>query len=140
MTQTIERRAMAWFASDDTGTSSMTLARHMLGMPHNDGFGICEPADGGDLGRCLRLLAKIPEWEPRVPELANLSHTWAALVPHWERLKTLLIEETGPDFDRTKSAPRTYQLIRMLTDEARKKDGWVSLGFKVSGVSVRARF
>lgn len=127
---------MAWFASDDTGTSSQTIARHMLGLPHNDGFGISEPCDGGDLGRCLRLLAKIPEWEPRVPELAKLSHTWAALVPQWDRLKALMIEETGPEFTRGKSAPRTYALIRQLTDESRKQDGWVPFG-NLKGVSIR---
>ena len=32
--QTIERRALAWFASHDTGISSMTIARHMLGLRH----------------------------------------------------------------------------------------------------------
>lgn len=131
-TQTIERRALAWFASHDTGISSMTIARHMLGLPHENAFDISHPHDGGDMGRCLRLLAKIPEWEPRVPELAALSHCWAALVPQWSRLKALMIEETGPEFARYEPAPRTYALIKALTDEARKQDGFKQWGEDVS--------
>lgn len=134
-TKTVEQRALEWFASGDTGTSSETIARHMLGMEHKGQFGISEPADGGDLGRCLRLLAKIPEWEPRIAELAPLSNTWAALVPHWAELKALMIQEAGPEFAKYTPTPLTYKRIKQLTDEPRKADGWVSLG---KGASFRA--
>lgn len=79
--KTIEQRALEWFAGSDTGASSKTIANHMLGLEQEKPFGIAEPSDGDDLGRCLRLLAKIPEWEARIGEMEALSNTWAALVP-----------------------------------------------------------
>lgn len=133
MSETIERRALQWFASDDTGSSSKTIANHMLGL---DQEFISEPADGSDLGRCLRLIAKFPEWESRIGELSDLSNAWAALVPHWSEIKQLMIDETGMGFDRDKPAPRTYKRIRQITDSARKADGWVSFG---PGIQMRAR-
>lgn len=132
MDDTIERRALKWFASGDTGTSSKSIANHMLGLPHDDVFGVSAPCDGGDLGRCLRLLALIPEWEPRISEMAALSHEWAALAPHWQELKALMEDETGPKFDRNARAPKTYERIRALTDDARQKDGWISFGKSMS--------
>lgn len=134
--ETIERRALEWFASGDTGTSSETIARHMLGLKYTGAFGVSEPSDGGDLARCLRLLSKIPEWAPRINEMASLSNSWAAIVPHWEELKALLAEEIGPEFERNinKSSPRTYKRICQITDHARKADGWVSFGKEKDGM------
>lgn len=136
MTETIEMRALRWATSGDTGTSSLTIMRHMLGLPHDDGFGVSEPSDGSDLGRCMRLLRAVPEWQPRMPEMAPLSHTWAALVPHWETLAALLESEIGPDLPWHGSSPRTNKRIREIIDAARQKDGWVSFG---KGASVRFR-
>lgn len=133
MTDTVERRALKWFASGDTGLSSKSIAKHMLGMTQDDASA---PSDGGDLGRCLRLLTLIPEWEARISEMATLSHEWAALAPHWQELKALMVEETGPTFARTASAPKTYKRISELTSEARVKDGWVTFG---KGMSVRMK-
>ena len=135
---TVEQRAMAWMAGSDTGASSKTIARHAMGLPHDDSFGVSEPSDGSDLGRCLRLLSLIPEWEPRIGELAALSNAWAALVPHWDELKALMVAETGPTFDRDKDTPKTNERIKAITSAARKADGWVSFG-GIPGVSIRAR-
>lgn len=132
--KSIEQRAMAWAASGDTGTSSMTIYRHMLGLPHDDSFGVSDPSDGGDLGRCLRLLRLIPEWRPRMAELAQLSNAWAALVPHWDELAALLESEIGADLPRFGSAPKTYDRIKELTSKARASDGWVTFG---NGVSIK---
>lgn len=130
----IEHRAMQWMAGGDTGASSLTIARHMTGMPHDTSFGIAEPADGGDLGRCLRLLRFIPEWRSRMSEMAALSHAWAALVPHWDEIDALLRSEIGDDLPLFGRAPKTYERIKALTADARKKDGWVTIG---NGASVR---
>lgn len=134
MAESIERRAVRWALSNDTGTSSTTLCRHMLGFPHEGTFWVSEPSDGGDLGRCCRLLLLIPEWVPRIPEMAKLSNSWAALVPHWAELTELLASETGPEFDKNKRAPKTYERIKRITAEARASDGWVSFG---KGASVK---
>ena len=83
---TIEQRAMAWMMGGDTGASSKTIARHMLGLPHTSPFGVSAPSDNWDLGRCLRLLALIPEWEERLPEMASFGAVWAALIERWAEL------------------------------------------------------
>lgn len=130
----IEQRAIQWVASGDTGASSMTIYRHMLGLPHDGGFGVSEPSDGGDLGRCLRLLRLIPEWRPRMHEMAKLSHAWAALVPHWDELSALLEAEIGTDLPCNAGAPKTYARINALTSAARAADGWITIG---SGISIK---
>ncbi len=134
--ETIEQRALTWLLSSDTGASSKSLARHMLGTKHEGGY-VSAPWDGDDLGRCLRLLAKIPEWEARIGEMAALSHMWAALVPHWAELKALMAEEAGADFRRDARTPKTTARMKTILDGADKADGWVSLG---KNASVRMKF
>ena len=82
----IEERAAAWRAGRDTGSSSKTLCSMMLGETprYRD-----HPMDGSDLGRCLRLLDLIPEWKPRLAEMATVSPYWAALVKDWADLERL---------------------------------------------------
>lgn len=134
MVQTsIQRRALLWLAGDDTGSSSMTLARHMLALPH-DSFGPNAPSDGGDLGRCLRLLRAIPEWQHRIGELAAVNHSLAALVPHWDELAALLTSEIGDDLPPRGHAPKTYARMSALLESAHKADGWITLA---SGARVK---
>lgn len=73
MTSSIEQRALQWALGDDTGTSSTTLACYMLGLPAPRYSSA--PSDAADRGRCIRLLKLIPEWLPRLDELA---HAYAA--------------------------------------------------------------
>lgn len=90
-------RAMDWLASDDTGLSSETMCWYFLrgkAPERLHGFpGPCHPLDPSDFGRCLRLLQAIPEWRSRLPELAQLSPQWAALVANWDRIEALYLEE-----------------------------------------------
>jgi hypothetical protein len=65
----ISTRALFWYLSGDTGVSSETIAHHMLGHPEPRMYG--PPSDADDRGRCIRLLELIPEWIPRLPELAK---------------------------------------------------------------------
>lgn len=64
----IYQRALFWALSGDTGVSSETLARHMLGYRIEGKFE-SPPSDADDRGRCIRLLELVPEWIPRLPEL-----------------------------------------------------------------------
>ena len=64
----VEGRAVYWALSDDTGTSSKAIARHMTGARHGI-FGAGPPRDSSDRGRCIRLLELIPEWLPRLNEM-----------------------------------------------------------------------
>ena len=107
-----------WLAGDDHGLSSRTMAGHLLGgkISKND---VHHPYDPSDLGRCLRLLDKVPEWRARVPEMATLSPAWAALVAHWDQLEALMDAEVGIDWSKGDKAPQTYTLMKQILAQAR---------------------
>lgn len=107
-----------WIAGDDQGMSSRTLMGHMLGARLPKGS-INHPYDPSDLGRCLRLLALIPTWKPRMPEMAALSPEWAALVGAWERLEATMDAEVGIDWSKGRKAPHTYTLMKQILAAAR---------------------
>ena len=109
-----EKRAAQWVVGRDTGLSSMCLWAVMMGVKPGD---ISHPRDGADLGRCARLLAAVPEWRPRLPEMATVSEYWAALVPEWERLSTILAKELAGG-----AKGSTYKAMRALFDPIDAKD------------------
>jgi hypothetical protein len=72
-----------WLLSGDTGASSESIMRVMEGVP-----GACyTPMDLWDVGRCVRLLDRIPEYRERLAEMGKASKYWAALLPHWGELE-----------------------------------------------------
>lgn len=71
-TEPIVKRALTWLMGDDTGISSKALCAHMLGI---EGARNMPPSDAGDRGRCIRLLQLIPEWQPRLDEMAQYKPT-----------------------------------------------------------------
>lgn len=86
-TPSLEARITEWLATNDTGASSESLAYALLG--HTPRYGCHEPADGADLGRCLRLIHRIPETRAAVDLLAARHASWARLAPHWDELTAL---------------------------------------------------
>lgn len=76
--KTIYYRALFWALSGDTGVSSEALACHMLAYPQRR-FN-SPPSDADDRGRCIRLLELIPEWIPRLQELAKIEKPSEELV------------------------------------------------------------
>lgn len=112
----VYERAYRWRDAGDTGLSSMAIWMTMMGLPSERDH----PYDPSDLGRCLRLLERIPEWKPRVKELACLSPTWAALVARWDELASLMETEVGFFGENGTRAPKTYRLITEIRDAARK--------------------
>lgn len=114
MRESIERLVLEWLFSRDTGSSSKCIAQHMLGIK---GY-IDYPSDEGDLGRCVRLLDLIPEWKPRIAEMAAYGAVWPLYVANWDDL-----------MERHKRADGSaYTLMRLLRDQAngasrRARDG-----------------
>lgn len=97
---TIEKRALQWLLSGDTGTSSETLCAFMLGLER--GHYSSYPADAADRGRCIGLLKLIPEWLPRLTALAAAEpgrpHTVNGEVNHhygWTEQIPLILQEGG---------------------------------------------
>ncbi len=103
-------------AGRDTGMSSMALARYMAGIdPDREDPDACAyPLDPDDLGRCLRLLERFPEWKERLPEMEALDPVWGALAEHWYELAALYHEEA-----RFRMAPKCYKRMRELIDPLR---------------------
>ena len=105
------REVIAWFASDDTGMSSEAIAFHMTGIKSCDTWW-CAPSDPADLGRCLRLLERFPEWKARMGEMVIHGGEWIGIIPHWNELANLMTDEVGIDWSKGRSAPITYAAMK----------------------------
>jgi len=118
----LEVRALRWASDGDVGVSSMTIYRHMLGLigpnaPADEqdvDFGW--PHDVADLNRCLGLLALIPEWKPRMVEMAAYGGGWKPLAENWDSLEQCFLKEAGLNWSKTRSAPETFDQMRRLLD------------------------
>jgi hypothetical protein len=110
-------RGLAWLGAGETGLSSETMCLYFISGKAPErlhGFhGPCSPHDPSDLGRCIRLLAIVPEWRQRLPELAALSPEWAGLVSGWDELEALYLAELPSG-----TAPRCYARMQELRDPA----------------------
>jgi hypothetical protein len=83
------KRLVKWFVSGDTGKSSKAIVGVMEGVSPCDKFHGCHPSDGGDFGRCYRLLEEIPEYKTRIDEMKPVSPEWEVLVNHWNELSEM---------------------------------------------------
>lgn len=139
----INERAVEWLLSGDTGLSSESILKHMLGRTDGqNGY----PLDPDDLGRCLRLLEIFPEWKPRVGEMAQYSPGWAGQVAKWDELESLMAEEVGIDWSKGDRAEKTYKAMQLAQADGYRsdpnyectfsKDGTLSSATKKSGGSL----
>jgi hypothetical protein len=99
----------AWLLSGDTGMSSKAIF-HFMRLGAKGGW---TPSDPSDLGRCLRLLERFPEWRERMPEMANCSPKWARMMPYWDVLEASLLREVG-GIHTDGSAPETFQMMKAI--------------------------
>lgn len=113
--KTIEKRLIEWFVSGDTGLSSEAIAAHMSGAGSRKRMDY--PSDPSDLGRCLRLLDKIPEWKDRIGEMSQYSPGWAGLVKNWDKISKSMEDEAGINWQKAKSAPITYDMMKLAEAE-----------------------
>jgi hypothetical protein len=123
-TESVEARLARWATGGDTGSSSEAIAAVMTGNKPK-GY-VDHPLDGGDLGRCIRLLDLIPEWKVRLSEMASFSEEWAALVQHWDELVALRGLNDGR---------RVYDRMKAILDPIEAKNpNVIKLG---GGASIR---
>ena len=113
---TIEQRAARWARDGQVGMSSRAIHDHMLGLGSRCGF--AHPHDPDDLNRCLLLLDLIPEWKPRMGEMAQHSPQWAGLVNSWEVITEAFLQEAGLDWRYSNHAPETGALMRRALEDA----------------------
>jgi hypothetical protein len=113
--KTITERVERWNDSYDTGISSKAIASVMRGATASVGAS-SYPRDPADLGRCLRLLRLIPEWRPRILIMGGLGPVWAEMARRWDELEQSMADEVGIFWEKGKSAPKTYALMRECQD------------------------
>ena len=80
------KKIAAWATGRDTGISSLNLARAAMGEPVKPTE---YPSDGGDLGRCLRLIEAVPAARAGVDALATISGPWRRLASRWDELAAM---------------------------------------------------
>ncbi|HBE9179209.1 TPA: hypothetical protein KNH08_002085 [Serratia fonticola] len=78
----------AWLDSDDTGASSLFMAYvlchdRLRVWRGRKAPGNHYPRDPDDLGRCIRLIEAVPEFEGLIPEMADRSAHWTAVTSNW---------------------------------------------------------
>lgn len=95
----LQQRALVWASQGETGVSSLTIFAVMTGtedapgMETSRAFKFYPPRDPADFRRCYLLLKLIPEWKPRLPEVAERFPNWGGLVQQWDELTQLYEEE-----------------------------------------------
>lgn len=131
-------RLLAWTLSGDTGVSSETIASIALGLPSRSSFGFDIPHDGGDFGRCYRLLQKVPELRDALPLVAEVCPKWRPLVERWDEIEaaylrdkaeTPVFEEVSHGRGRRKTRRQVnqhacYDLISSLRDACMEAAGY----------------
>lgn len=99
------RSPQEWLHGPDTGLSSITIycvmTRNMV--PLGD-HGPRTPMDSDDLGRCVRLLDRFPEWRARIQEM-DVVPGWSGLSASWAHLEQLYRKDLAAgNFSRTNVA------------------------------------
>ena len=108
-----------WLLSNDTGDSSMAIVSCFMGFEEPK-YGYNHPRDPSDFGRCVRLLALIPEIKTALPKIAQTGQRWANLYEHWDEITKVMEEEVGLNCEKGRRAEKTYDLIVKYTDTWRK--------------------
>lgn len=113
---------MDWLLSGDTGTSSETICAVMTGSKIGHAS---PPSDGGDFGRCYRLLQHFPEWRARLHEVAERYPEWTGLVREWDALTALYEDEIKTPI---RANHPLYDRMQVLIEEGRIAAGWTKTG------------
>lgn len=86
---------MAWLASDDTGASSLYMAR-CLGM---EGCtpDYAYPLDPDDLGRCIRLIEAVPKLAGKIQLMSDKGAEWLVVANNWDEWSELYYADKGEE-------------------------------------------
>ena len=111
------RGLIEWMTGDDCGLSSTTIACVMAGAA-------CArpatPADDGDLGRCIRLLERFPQFRGRLVDVADTHPEWEPIIFCWEALKTAHEAGDAKEVNRLLQTASAKATARLRTEAASK--------------------
>lgn len=94
----VEERLGDWLHNGERGLSSEYVAHHMSGVEVPPSY----PHDYDDLRRVILLLDRIPEWVPRMHELAD-TKGWEGIAPKWAEIVAAVLK-ADPEAKHPKSA------------------------------------
>lgn len=112
--------ATRWLAIGERGASSdaMFLALTDIAPIDAKSDPLAHPYDPDDLRRCRLLLDQVPELADKLEKLSTISPVWARIGTEWESLCRIMDEESPDWRNGGGKAPRTYQLIKNITDRS----------------------
>lgn len=130
----VKKEWMEWLASRDTGISSKTMFAAITGIP----TGECDvPHDISDVGRCVRMLRKLPDLRPQIEKVMIQHKQWMPYIDCWKELERRYDEcvafEALPEEEKNKmkrrknfSSPneRAWNLLCELACASRYLSGW----------------
>lgn len=105
-----QRKVIQWLAGDDTGISSEALAFTFLSVKRIPYLN--PPADPADLGRCLRLIRKVPAVREMVDVLGNKHRGWRKAACVWDQLAKCMKAEVGIDWRKGDVATTTWAAMK----------------------------
>jgi hypothetical protein len=112
----LDNRMVFWIRHGERGTSSEVIFETLSGnLLQTESWGYSTPSDASDFSRCFELLSLIPEWKPRLIEVAEKHRHWKLIVEHWEELENLFKEAME---DKTASNP--YWKFNQLLNKINK--------------------
>ena len=118
---TTQDAVLDWLKNGEVGISSKCMAMWLaFGKRVGAAFGN-HPHDPDDMDRCLKLLDRVPALRERLPKMAEVSKTWAALVERWDEIEATQLDEIGLNWTKAGSAPKTYALMQAVIDGAKKR-------------------
>ena len=116
-----QEAVVAWLANGEVGESSKCMAMWLAFGQRTRGVFGNHPHDPDDMDRCLKLLHHAPGLRERLPKMAELNKTWAALVDRWYEIEAMQMSEIGLGWTKARSAPNTYALMKEVIASASKR-------------------
>lgn len=117
MDDATKEKLIDWMSNGETGLSSITMARALVGQEQTGPFRSSYPYDGADFRRCALLLKAIGDPGPMGwHKIAAICGVWCKLVAAWPQMMALLNEEL-PNWEEPHAqgrAPKLYEFIQRI--------------------------
>lgn len=115
----LSAQAARWLISGERGSSSETIFSTLTGYQGIKNFN-SYPHDPDDMRRCRLLLEQVPEFAPRILEMAAVNLQWSRLVNRWDEICATMDEEFPYWRTNRGSAKKTYAIMRECIEGNKK--------------------
>jgi len=127
-----------WIVEGEVGVSSRAIWAVLMGVltgKQECNWHYDTPKDPDDFKRCHKLIMAIPEWRPRLPEVAGVFTKWIPFIREWDKLETMFRdwqinvaayrELPCKEQKRFQFNDGMYEFMQQLDHEAMLLDGWI---------------